>query len=366
MSGTGETDAKSPIGPQGRLVELASGVDMLVASGWVELSDQLLEDLEELRGRAEAVQLPQPISIADTEFGLLPYVWGKYRFRLEHPFGLVGLRVHGALPTLRIQVRSAFLHAVGPEASWEWFADRLRSWLGPITWKVSRIDLHADFQGWGLTPSDLDDFQCRATTAVTYQSSRNWNTFQFGLRSSKTISGRIYDKTAEVAKKGGDLSTEIWGDRYESGKAVVRVEFELHRAALVEFGIESPEEALACVGALWASLTETWLTHRSPTADQTHSRWPISTIWRTVQRASLRGEAIGLDRVRDSERRADFDRLARGLIGFLASLGVHWRVDDTDAVLARIPIAIRHWETKTGERLPERIERRGRERRYRL
>ena len=59
------------------------------------------------------------------------------------------------------------------------------------------------------------------------------------------------------------------------------------REALGQFGVLTPEDALGSAGAMWANLTEEWLTHRVPTKDGTPSRWPVSPQWRAVQHVTV-------------------------------------------------------------------------------
>ena len=132
---------------------------------------------------------------------------------------------------------------------------------------------------------------------MTHEDNDDLTGFQFGRRTTGTIMARLYDKTVDVARTGKDWWVDIWAERYDPTLPVLRVEFEIGRAGLVEFGIDHPSEGLDQAADLWASLTE-WLSYRVPSNDQTKSRWRVSPEWEAIRKATLRGEAIGLDRVR--------------------------------------------------------------------
>jgi len=145
---------------------------------------------------------------------------------------------------------------------------------------------------------DAHRFVCRADARRTYEVGGTLTGFEFGTRKTKTFSARLYDKTADVEAKGTRWWLEVWGDRYRPGAPVHRMEFEIGRQGLVEFDLDTPDQVLQAAGDLWAYATGQWLTHRSPTADQTRSRWSISPEWQQVQRATLCHRAIGLERLR--------------------------------------------------------------------
>lgn len=132
-----------------RVWELCSGVDALYLSGRAELSEALFEVLEERRTTAELAEEPVPLSLAGSEFFVEPRSFGKYRFRLVHPSGLVGVTASDHLPSLRVQPRAEFLHGVGPLAALDFFND-VGEYLagGRVEWSLSRLDLFTDVQGW--------------------------------------------------------------------------------------------------------------------------------------------------------------------------------------------------------------------------
>jgi hypothetical protein len=113
--------------PDAGLRELASGVDALYLSGRAELPRRFLARLENCRAWAAEAKRPAPCEIGEHTFGIAPNGWGKYRFCLDHHMARIGFSTSRHLPTVRIQPRSEFLHAIGPAAA----VAQLRDSLNP-------------------------------------------------------------------------------------------------------------------------------------------------------------------------------------------------------------------------------------------
>ncbi len=145
--------------------------------------------------------------------------------------------------------------------------------------------------------------------------------FEFGTRKTKTLSARLYDKTADIAAKGTGWWPEVWGDRYRSGEPVHRLEFEIGRQGLVEFDLDTPAQVLRSRRRPVDLRHRPVVDFRSPTADRTRSRWPSAPEWHQVRRASLAHRAVGIDRLRTAQRTSSIARLMPGLTGYLASFG---------------------------------------------
>lgn len=203
----------------------------------------------------------------------------------------------------------------------QWFRELLVGVCGPVRLSVSRLDLYGDFHGWTLTGDSRHDFICRAKTRHTYEGSGVFNGLIFGTRDSGSPLARIYDKTIESAKTGSAYWKDIWGESFNPDESVVRVEFELGRQVPREYGVSTPEDALDATGALWTAMTLDWQSHRTPSADQTRSRWPVSSQWESVSRARVGETDWGIARMYDGKRAGSLTRLLPGLVGYLASCG---------------------------------------------
>jgi len=270
----------------------------------------------------------------------------------------VGFSTSRHLPTVRVQPRSEFLHAVGPEAAVATLHDVLSPELRQLRLWVNRVDLFADWQGWDLALDDAHRFVCRADARRTYEVAGTLTGFEFGSRTTKTFMARLYDKTADLAAKDSGWWLEVWGERYVPGRPVHRLEFEIGRQGLLEFDLNTPEQVMAAAGDLWAYATSDWLTYRSPTADKTRSRWPVAPEWLEVQRATLGHEAVGIERLRISRRAASVERLLPGLTGYLASLGALIGTRDIDDTVRAVGHHLHTYEIVSRTPFAERVERR--------
>ena len=340
------------------LRELASGIDALYLSGRAELPKRFLARLEDSRAWAAEAKRPAPCEIGELVFGIAPHGWGKYRFCLDHEMARIGFSTSRHLPTVRVQPRSEFLHAVGPEVAVATLHEVLSPELRELRFWVTRVDLFADWQGWNLTLDDARRFVCRADARRSYEVAGTLTGFEFGSRTTKTFMARLYDKTADMSAKDNGWWLEVWGERYAPGPPVHRLEFEVGRQGLLEFDLNTPAQVLAAAGDLWAYATREWLTYRSPTDDQTRSRWPLAPEWIEVQMAKLRHQAVGLERLRLSRRAASIEKLLPGLTGYLASLGALIGTQGIDDTVHAVGHHLHTYEIISRTAFAERVARR--------
>lgn len=203
----------------------------------------------------------------------------------------------------------------------DWFEGQAREAIPSLRLTVARLDLYADWQGWQPRSEDLDDFVRRASYSNTRASRGVWTGFDFGLRKSGTVSARLYDKSRQAMDEGKDWWLQVWGDRYDPSRPVLRVEFEINRAALREYGVDEAREALTLAPGIWAGVSDKWLTHHVPTADKTRCRRPLSPQWKEIQRPSFVGSAVGLDRIQQGRRSGSLRTMTPALVGYVAKAG---------------------------------------------
>lgn len=330
----------------------------LYLSGRAEVPKRFLQRLEDCRAWAGEAKRPAPFELGELVFGITPHGWGKYRFCLEHTMARIGISTSRQLPTVRVQPRSEFLRAIGPEAA----VTTLQQILGPelrqLRFWVNRVDIFADWQGWDLSLGDASRFVCRADAARTYEVAGTLTGFEFGSRTTKTFLARLYDKTADMATKDNGWWFEVWGERYVAGTPVHRLEFEIGRQGLQEFDLNTPAQVLAAAGDLWAYATGEWLTYRSPTKDQTRCRWPLAPQWCSVQRATLGHRDVGLERLRLARRSKSIEKLLPGLNGYLASMGALLGTAGIEDTLGAIGHHLHTYEVISRTAFSERVARR--------
>jgi len=336
--------------------EIASGIDTLIISLRGVLPDAWASAFTDAKTAAIGLQSSVKINFGGVEWQLHPYGFGKYSFNLMHEFGTLGITTSESMPMMRWQPRAEALHALGPRAISMWLAGLAESEVGPVSTGVSRVDLHADFQGVGFNNTDKDSFICRAKSCRANWDQDVFSGFSFGSRGSKSVSARIYDKTLEIAKKGGTYWFDYWGDQYDPEETVWRIEYEFHRTFLRTFGVNSLENVFASLGGLWKYGTGNWLTLRAPTDDGTCSRWPIDATWQSIQNASLSMNAIGLDKVRAAHRGDELYRTVPQVTGWLARLAALLDLDSVEDLIDNLPKVIERYERVSKMGFPERID----------
>jgi hypothetical protein len=232
-------------------------------------------------------------------------------------------------PAAVVQLHSKYLHSFGLWPAVRLVEQTLRAdvMAGSADPMVSRIDLYADVEGWPLQVEDLRRFVSRARGRGGHPVAKEEGEDRFftlgqhltGLDFGKRGGGvyaRIYDKTAEIQKRGNTWLPDLWGEREKNGP-VWRIEFEVRRKKLVERGLASLDEALEGQQDLWRYLTHHWLTYRTPQADARIRRWPVDPLWQQVQAIRLHPTELGV--IRGRLEAASEDRLLIGATGYLTS-----------------------------------------------
>lgn len=347
------------------VTEVASGIDALYLSGRAELSENLLAVLEERRQAAESAEAPVPLTVAGEEFGVEPRSFGRYRYRLVHRSGLVGVTASESLPALRVQPWAEFLHGEGVVPALRFF-EGVGEYLagGRVSWTLSRIDLFCDVQGWTITGDDRHRFVCRGQARTTHEENEEFTGLEFGRRTTKTVMARIYDKTRQVDRKGLDWWPTVWGDRFDPNRPVTRIEFELGRQGLSEYQIDTPDEGIQSAGRLWRSVSTNWLSYHCPTNDRTRSRWPVAPEWEAVKAASLATDAIGLERIRSARRQGELRKLLPQLVGYTASVAAIIGTNDAASTLGAVRSLIADDERRRGMAFEDRVAERAAARAY--
>lgn len=298
-----------------------------------------------------------PFMLGSEPFMVQPFGWGRYGVCLQHIAGRVGLTDSAHLPGLRFQPRAEFLHGVGTTATIAWFQETFDRVVAPLRVGVPRVDLFADWQGWVPRADDRLNFVTRARRRVTHEESEQLTGFEFGRRKTG-LTARIYDKTADIAKKRTEYWYEIWDPSRDPSEPVWRVEFEFGRRVLDQFGIDSPEEAVSGSSDLWKYATESWLSLRAPGSDTTRSRWATDARWQQVANATLSTVPLGLERITALTVESSLAWWAPRLVGALSACGALLDAKDLARTLAAVPRVVAHEEARTGVTFNERLARR--------
>ena len=337
--------------------ELASGVDALYLSGRTQLDADLVQRLTEAKSAAQDTGQPVPFEFGGYQWEAKPFgLTRNYGLRIDHPLAAVGFSTAEKIPSVRVQARAEALHSpLGPDGIVRWITTVMRNEGLPISWTVSRLDLHADVQGWVLSGNDRHRLVSRAKARATYEEDGTLSGFTIGKRKTKTINGRIYDKTLEIAGNGHDWWFDIWGDKFDCEHPVWRIEFELHRAVLKEMQLNEPADVLAATDRIWAYASRDWLTYRRPTGHDRPARWPLSPEWEKIQRVTLAGTALPIERIRAGRAVGGLRTTMPGLNGYATTFGAWTGHDDIDSMCAALPEYLRAYETTSGRTFADRV-----------
>ncbi len=299
--------------------EVASGIDALYMSGYLEAPQDALDRLKQAREVAEELDEPVDIQFGGVDFAMQPRKFLMYKYWLRNAFGSIGVSPKTSIPTIRIQPSSEFLHRVGPEVVVNFYRNVIEQEMGEVRLEISRLDLYADTQGWMPEIDDRHEFVTRASSIGGYEDNHEFNGLTFGKRETGTIYVRIYNKTAEMKKKKDYYVEQVWGEKYDRSLPVIRTEFQIGRKGLRSFGISSVEDALECAPGIWLGVTEHWLSLRTIGMDSNRSRWPFAPEWMAIRNVSFANGAIGLERMTDDHGAADIGAIVRGLAGYTTS-----------------------------------------------
>lgn len=300
------------------MVELFSGIDSLYMSGTAsELPTALLTDLERFRTEASAVREAIPLDIGPAVFEVASSGFGRHRYRLDHANGVLGVSDSQNLPTFRIQPRASHLHAIGPAAVVAWWTNVLDSVAADVRLTASRLDVCADFHGLDFVPDERDNFLCTSSARDEYTRD-SFSGWTWGAPGA-ILRARIYDKVADVKKKGADWVYGLWGERYDPARSAWRVEVQCLRQVLREYGVDTATSAIERAPAIFHSALSNFLTLRTATGDSNRSRWPIDPRWVAVAEPTFAFGAIGIERVRDGRWSGELRKVLPLLVGTMAT-----------------------------------------------
>jgi hypothetical protein len=330
---------------RGSLRVLSAGIDSLYASAHGVLYEGLLDVFRNMRELSHGEAVAFEFAPDKGSFLLRPHGWRGYPFWLSSPAWEIMVGAAKPFPPLYVQLHSWFLHAVGPEGAVAETVDLLGRYFFPegVQLVASRIDLHADTQGWTPTPADFDRFICRGVRRKLYVEpqqrhgfGRKLSGFTFG---KGDVVARIYDKTLELTTRGQDWPTVLWGER--DGEAPVwRIEFQFRREALQTVRIRTVEEAITLRQSLWEYGMH-WLSLRVPSHHAKPSRWPEADVWMALRTVRVGAESAPL--IRERVRAADERRLVSGFLGYTSSLAAMSGANDVKGAVQRaLPLSERY------------------------
>ncbi len=333
---------------------LASGIDTVNLAVWGAVREPVWDLLAEAQERARMNEASQLCSfpITDEAFECRPHGRRGYAYWLSSPdFELIVGR-STKFPPVLVELHSAFLHSMGVDAALDQVERLFRNDLfaGPFKNCVSRIDLHADLQGWKPRTAELGRFvgygrhrRAFEDNRQVFESGSQLAGFMFG---KDALVARIYDKSAEIRKHGVSWLTDLWGEEFDPNLPVWRVEYQFRREVLAEHHLKTVDEVIASVQDLWHYGSVKWLTLRTPTADPRRRRWPLDPTWEEVQAVRIAPTMTGV--VRRRIEQASELKLVQGIQGYATSLAAVRGDEGRDAAMKYIGSLIPDYLTERG------------------
>jgi hypothetical protein len=303
-------------------------------------------------------------------------------------------------PGLYLELRSHFLHThgLGPQGACEealcWVRDQLlfdqnddvvRSACSYDTARLSRVDLHADWQSGWIPSAELGDrLRFIKPARVKWHAFHDGSTFTGLVFGSGAILARIYNKSVQARQRTDDAYGALLRARrpafLDADGAVWRLEFQLRREGTTGFRLytapdidddeatieaELSAENLPHLGTLprffrhqvqlWRFLTMHWLRLVTDDGTANRSRWPLHPTWQQLhyEYGALAGAApldeAAQELVRGARYTGKSRILRRMLLGVVNSLEVE-DAAPTSAALA----ALADWVERAAEKEAER------------
>jgi hypothetical protein len=315
------------------------GIDVI---DFYEKAKNLLNELKNLKKLGQEVKNAQQIRL--NELLLTVELAGArfYAYRLtckDFTVLIADMPVHDN-PPVKVQFSSGYLWSYGYKQAYDLFSDWFQASTGlKISGtRISRLDICVDTDECSFNQSDI-------LGVVTYSKSKtlhyvsdvddvNYSGRSFtGLTigRGKSILCRIYDKTREIQKSGKDWFKDIWQkNEWNEESPVWRVEFQLRRNVLKEFGINSVEDTFSSIDSLWKYLTTQWLQIKNPDKNQKVTYWKNKKKWQIIQSAvDYDVPVIARSKVKKGNLKKLMDQVGGLLISISAAEHEEMDIDDT-------------------------------------
>jgi hypothetical protein len=146
---------------------------------------------------------------------------------------------------------------------------------------------------------------------------------------------RIYDKSAEVIQNGKkDWFWDLWGIGPQAD--VWRVEFQLRRPVLKQYGVQTLSDLYRKIGGIWKNLTERWFSVRLLDNESTERR-SIHPFWKEVQKCAERfGPALAVKRSINGANTVSVDWYIPHLDGCIAAFAGCLGIDNREDALREL------------------------------
>ncbi len=224
----------------------------------------------------------------------------KWRLQSEHGITVMlanRAEAHKTTPNMAMVATSTVLMRRGFDTVWALMQDYVKALGGRIrTNKISRVDVCVDLADVSVeefcTPFSQNWVVSRARQRDLYESGVFISSHKVGRRPTGFAIGktplrlRVYDKLLEVSKSPEKLpllATKRWG---YLPMCATRVEYQISRAKLKQFGVDTVEDWIEKRLAIVGKLTLEWFRLTDGPVDQKHAnRSPVLPLWLKAREA---------------------------------------------------------------------------------
>ncbi|MDA8378432.1 MAG: hypothetical protein M0Z50_15525 [Planctomycetia bacterium] len=279
------------------------GIDTIKIGCSIQRETKLLDTLEILK--KEAQKGPTNITLGNYSWAVLPYGAKKFKYSLQ--YGQLSLFISAEdpnrdSPNMMIEAYPESITRQTPEQLIQNVSECIEDISGKILWnKISELHLTTDTHvTHELCINDIYDekyqplwiSRCRKNSAITnYDDDPNKERLIHRGSRLETISYggtllmmRIYNKIQELKQHPAkQWERGLWNNPY--AQHVTRVEYQLRREKLKQFGINDIRNLTHLIPGTWNYLTEYWFTIHEMKLRNGRRNNPVSEFWNEVQNA---------------------------------------------------------------------------------
>lgn len=255
--------------------------------------------------------------------------WTMWRYHIKTADYNIGVSPKKHIPQIFVQINSGAIYTHGLIGAYKYLRMILEALGNYPEAKASRVDLFCDVQGWKPELADINRLVTRAVIVRPViengkLTSLNIGAFPFYLR--------IYNKTAEIRKKGKEELRVVWeiNPLYNPDEDVWRIEFEIGREVFSRCGVNLVPDLFNKLLPLWLMALD-WCSLRIPTDNKQRSRWPIDHVWLALEAADFPGDPVPA--VRERKKKGDLSKILAGGGGYLSSFGEYIKETDLEKVV---------------------------------
>lgn len=312
-------------------IRVVNNLDFIKLGLWFDWSSP--QFLDELESRKNTVQQTELSSISyhvpgGFDWNLHRTGTSRYTFRLTT--GDITLLLNrrnsdAVVPNVRLEIGSVSCWSPGYYHT----IQRVLQWLKALggslkKMKISEIHLAADIIGTDINNLNIENENRWITAAHKFDTHKNRRKFSGVTIGRDKLMLRIYDKVLEVKNSSfkQQVFSEIWGSNPYNQYPVTRVEFQVRREVLKQFGpkTDTINGLVDSLQSIWKYCTQNWARFSGKAVDRNHnqSKSINSPFWNDVSCAQW----TGTDKIERQKRRENknYEMLLSTMTGCALSL----------------------------------------------